>query len=180
MIRTITNNNNQNTSSVYDRLISSHNPLVKWFIGGFYLAHTSRRFPKMVVKSKGMPCQNALKSLVCQDHPRSTSFSLYRIAFYMFFSLVPQGNESVLLSTVEHVVEKAVSAATSNLGQLIEEKMATQAGGGGVVVINVGPVTSYQYRAMTPLIRLIWVINISYSPSYSICYANFWIWTPIL
>ena len=52
-------------------------------------------------------------------------------------SLILQGNESVLLSTVEHVVEKAVSAATSNLGQLIEEKMATQAVGKGCVFINV-------------------------------------------
>ena len=53
-----------------------------------------------------------------------------------FFIAAPQGNESVLLSTVEHVVEKAVSAATSNLGQLIEEKMATQAGGGWPVCLS--------------------------------------------
>ena len=37
-----------------------------------------------------------------------------------------QGHESVLLSAVEHVVEKAVKAATSNIGQLIEEKMSQQ------------------------------------------------------
>ena len=32
-----------------------------------------------------------------------------------------QGHESVLLSAVEHVVEKAVKAATSNIAQLIED-----------------------------------------------------------
>ena len=69
--------------------------------------------------------------------------SIHCVSPYFFHILLEQkchwlqGNESVLLSTVEHVVEKAVSAATSNLGQLIEEKMATQAVGKGCVFINV-------------------------------------------
>ena len=34
-----------------------------------------------------------------------------------------QGHESVLLSAVEHVVEKAVKEATSNIPQLIEDRV---------------------------------------------------------
>ena len=99
-------------------------------------------------KSKGWPFPAKIHEFAKIHTSPCTDLS---VNMFLFFIAAPQGNESVLLSTVEHVVEKAVSAATSNLGQLIEEKMATQAGGGGGVFINVGPVTSYQYRAVTRL-----------------------------
>lgn len=66
------------------------------------------------------------------EYITTSEFAQFREAMNKYSTLVDelsesrQGHESVLLSTVEHVVNKAVSAATSNLGQLIEEKTAQQ------------------------------------------------------
>mmetsp|Transcript_8962 Transcript_8962/g.21237 ORF Transcript_8962/g.21237 Transcript_8962/m.21237 type:complete len:560 (-) Transcript_8962:53-1732(-) len=78
--------------------------------------------------------EDANRSLVSflNEYITTSEFARFREAMNKYSNLVDelsdshQGHESVLLSAVEHVVEKAVKAATSNIAQLIEEKMAQQ------------------------------------------------------